>query len=129
MAREFAKDFYNSKQWKECRKGYKRLVHGLCERCGKPGDIVHHKIKLTPYNINNPEITLNWDNLELLCIDCHNREHMLKYGPTREDVMFSEDGDLVPSPLFEIDRAVVGDRAEGVRITHRFFYKGVWYKK
>lgn len=36
---------------------------------------MHHKKHLTPKNINDPEITLNWDNLELLCLDCHQKEH------------------------------------------------------
>ena len=56
----------------------------MCERCLEKGLInsgtkkqpleVHHKVRLTPENINNPEITLNWDNLELLCHDCHEEE-------------------------------------------------------
>lgn len=41
----------------------------------KPGDTVHHKIHLTPDNINDPEITLNYDNLMLLCRDCHAAIH------------------------------------------------------
>ena len=41
-------------------------------------DEVHHKIPLTPENIYNPEITLNWDNLELLCSSCHSIEHNKK---------------------------------------------------
>ena len=40
-----------------------------------PGEIVHHKIHLTPDNINVPEIALSWDNLELLCRDCHALAH------------------------------------------------------
>ena len=40
-----------------------------------PGTQVHHKIRLTPFNINNPEITLSYKNLELLCDDCHEKEH------------------------------------------------------
>ena len=100
MAREFAKNFYNSKAWKECREAYKRSVYGLCERClanGKyvPGDEVHHKIYLTPENIRDPNVTLNWDNLILLCASCHSKEHMSKYDVVREDVMFDENGDLV----------------------------------
>ena len=58
-------------------------------------DEVHHKIPLTPENIYNPEITLNWDNLELLCSSCHSIEHNKKYEAIREDVMFDENGDLV----------------------------------
>lgn len=41
----------------------------------KPGVIVHHKIHLTPENIYDRNIALSWDNLELLCRDCHDKEH------------------------------------------------------
>lgn len=53
--------------------------HYLCERCGEPAKIVHHKIWLTPKNIHEQSITLCWDNLEALCQDCHNKEHHLLY--------------------------------------------------
>ena len=102
MAQEWAQSFYASKAWKECREAYKQSVYGLCERCGQPGDEVHHKIYLTPTNINNPEITLNWDNLELLCLSCHNKEHISKYSPLVDGLEFDENGDLVrviDSPL------------------------------
>lgn len=100
MAREFAKPFYRSKAWQRCRESYIAKVHGLCERCeaqGRivPGKILHHKIYLTPENIHDPNISLNHDNLEFLCHDCHNREH-LGGGVTAEDVMFDEYGNLVP---------------------------------
>ena len=78
--KEYAERFYNSKAWKECRKAYRKKVGGLCERClaeGRisAGVIVHHKIYVTPENINRPDIILNPANLELLCRDCHAREH------------------------------------------------------
>ena len=102
MARDFAKKFYNSKKWKKCREAYKESKNGLCERCLKNGkymvgDEVHHKEYLTPDNINDPNITLNWDKLELLCQSCHSKEHMSKYDVVREDVMFDEKGDLIRS--------------------------------
>lgn len=108
MAREFAKSFYNSKAWKECREAYKRSVYGLCERClanGKyvPGDEVHHKIYLTPENIRDPNVTLNWDNLILLCASCHSKEHNEKYGPLQEGLLFDENGDLKPIPPISAD--------------------------
>lgn len=93
MAQEFAKKFYNSKQWIKCRKAYYIKVHGLCEKCGAAGDIVHHKEKLTQRNINNPEVTLNESNLELLCIECHNSEH--GQSVTAKGLMFDENGNLV----------------------------------
>ena len=102
MAREFSKKFYNSKQWIKCRELYKQSVNGLCERCLKRGkyvlgDEVHHKIHLSPKNINNPDITLNFDNLELLCASCHSLHHNSIYNATREDVMFDSKGDLIRS--------------------------------
>lgn len=80
MARDFAKDFYNSPAWKKCRVAYAKSVRNLCERClakgiYRPGVIVHHKKHLTPENIYNPAVCLNFDNLELLCRDCHAAEH------------------------------------------------------
>ncbi|QEK12590.1 HNH endonuclease [Crassaminicella thermophila] len=99
MAKEFAKAFYKSKAWKKCREAYIKSVYGLCERCGKPGYIVHHKILLTYQNINDPDITLNWENLEYLCQNCHNQEHHRNCKATREGLMFDGEGNLVQSPL------------------------------
>ena len=78
--KEFAKNFYNSTAWVRCRESLISQRRGLCEMClqkgiYKPGDTVHHKIHLTPDNINDPEITLNFDNLMLLCRDCHATIH------------------------------------------------------
>ena len=78
--REFAVPLYKSVAWQKCRAAYASSVGGLCERCLAkglivPGEIVHHKVYLSPDNINDPNITLNWENLELLCRDCHADEH------------------------------------------------------
>lgn len=43
-----------------------------------PGEIVHHKTPLTPENIHDERITLNPDNLELLCRECHEKAHGAK---------------------------------------------------
>lgn len=40
-----------------------------------PGTVVHHKIFLSPDNIGNPDITLGWGNLMLLCADHHAEAH------------------------------------------------------
>ena len=101
MAREFARKFYGSRAWKECRASYILSVNGLCERCLKagkyvPGDEVHHKIYLSPDNINNPDITLSFENLELLCSSCHSIEHNRKYKEiVREGLKFDDLGNLV----------------------------------
>ncbi len=100
MAKEYAHSFYNSKSWKECRASYITSVHGLCERCQekgiiKGGYIVHHKEYITPSNINNPEITLNHDNLEYVCEECHNKEHFRKHEAIREGLAIDEEGNIV----------------------------------
>ena len=91
--KDFAKAFYKSKRWQHTRRSYLEKVGGLCERCLKkglyrPAVIVHHKIYLDSSTINNPEIALNFDNLEALCRDCHADEHL--GGNTRYKV--NEDG-------------------------------------
>lgn len=77
---EYAERFYKSKAWQACRLAYAKSVGGLCEQCLKngqynPGVIVHHKIAITPENIKDPWITMDFNNLELLCRDCHAAQH------------------------------------------------------
>lgn len=87
MAREFSKGLYNSALWVKTRKAYFSYKHGICEKCGKPGEIVHHKIHLNARNINKPEITLSFDNLQLVCRECHESIHRPKES-TAEGTMF-----------------------------------------
>lgn len=80
MSREFARKFYSSKAWQDCRNNYSAMRGHLCENCLKrgiynPGEIVHHVIELSPLNISNPEVSLNFDNLCLLCRECHIEVH------------------------------------------------------
>ena len=74
------KGFYKTAAWKRCRAAYIKSVGGLCERCLAqgiitPGYIVHHKKYIDLANVTDPNITLSFDNLEYLCLDCHNKEH------------------------------------------------------
>ena len=100
MAKPYAKSFYNSSPWLRCRESYISKVHGLCEHCldrGEhiPGYIVDHIEEITPENINDPYITLNHDNLQYLCLACHNTK---TFGSGEEDVreglMFDSNGQL-----------------------------------
>ena len=98
MAREFAKAFYNSKEWQATRDLYIKSVDGLCENCLKkniyrPGKVVHHIVHLSPANINNPDITLNPKNFMLVCQDCHAELHA--DGPELR-YCFDEDGNVLP---------------------------------
>lgn len=91
--------FYKSKAWKEVRNYYFNLKHGMCERCRinkgiyVKGDIVHHKIHIKDedYITNNIKILLDINNLEVLCINCHNKEHF-KSSAIESNGEFDEQG-------------------------------------
>ena len=88
-------DFYKSKAWKSTRDAYMESQHHVCERCGRPAKIVHHRRYLDGDNVNDLEGTaLNWDNLEALCQECHNREHF-GVSPTATGLHFDRYGNLV----------------------------------
>ena len=87
--------FYQSKDWIKLTQIIKQSrinPNGflICSRCEKPivkayDAICHHKIYLTEDNVNDASISLNPDNVELLHIRCHNREHD-KLGYKRREV-------------------------------------------
>lgn len=105
MARQFARSFYHSKQWKQARDAYYRMAHGLCERCldkGRyaKGEIVHHVEHLTPANITDPSVTLGFDNLQLVCRECHAELHPETHLPSNlpaPRVAFDEEGNVIPA--------------------------------
>ena len=102
MAKEFAEKFYNSKAWKKCRAGYiaeRRMVDGgLCEECKEQlGYIVHHKITLTASNINDPDISLNFNNLKYDCKRCHDEEEQHAFiKKSKLLCTFDKDGQPIP---------------------------------
>ena len=75
---------------------------GLCEKCyekGKHilGEELHHKIWLTPKNINDKDITLNHSNLILLCRECHREAH----GDRKPaQYIYNDNGELIPNPKY-----------------------------
>ncbi|MER2058174.1 MAG: HNH endonuclease [Niallia sp.] len=96
-----AKKFYNSAAWKKCRISYiNSLLDELCEHCQfNLGYIVDHIEEINIHNIYDPMITLNHDNLQFLCLDCHNKK---TFGTPKEKMRtglsFNELGKLVYSP-------------------------------
>ena len=96
-APEQQRAFYHSSAWQKCRTAYIASVNRLCEQClakgiVNPGYIVHHKQHIDVDNIKDPEILLSFDNLEYLCLTCHNREHFKR--KRRYEVRV--DGSVVP---------------------------------
>ena len=84
-------NFYKSPAWLAARELKIVSVKSLCERCGQIGIEVHHKERLTIDNVNDSSISLNQDNLELLCRECHNKEHERFSNKVR----FDKDGNLI----------------------------------
>lgn len=81
--KKYAESFYKSRTWQSTREAYSKSVGYLCEDCLQhglvtAGEIVHHVKPITKDNIGNPDITLNWENLRLLCRPCHERIHRRK---------------------------------------------------
>ena len=94
-------EFYRSKAWEKLIATLKleRLdADGniICAYCGRPivrkyDCIAHHRIELTDDNVNDPTISLNPDNIDLIHFRCHNLIHRrfegfyqqvyLVYGP------------------------------------------------
>lgn len=99
MGKSVSGRFYHTKTWQNCRQSY-LVTHSLCERCLArglivPAKIVHHKTYLDDATVNIPELALNHDNLEALCMDCHNKEH---HGDEIEQRWnFNGEGELVVS--------------------------------
>lgn len=84
-------NFYKSAAWQLARNIKINATQGKCERCGGVGEEVHHQIRLTLSNLSDTSISLSQKNLELLCKDCHNKEHgRFK----KKENLFDEDGNF-----------------------------------
>ena len=102
--------FYQSKAWQDVRKTIWLRQNLLCNRCHRPvyvdgisdyipkgnrrTGIVHHKVYLTETNINDTSVSLDINNLEGLCKECHEKEHS-KGIAVRKDYYFDENGHLL----------------------------------
>lgn len=78
--KQYAERFYKSKTWQTTREAYSKSKNYLCEDCLErglitTGEIVHHVKPITQSNIADPDITLSWENLRLLCRPCHEKTH------------------------------------------------------
>lgn len=78
------KDFYHSRAWRKLSRLYMAEKNYICERCGAPAVICHHREYLNERN------ALDKHNLEALCFRCHNEEHF------SHAVKFNEAGDPLP---------------------------------
>ncbi len=97
MATDYAQRFYRSRAWRDTQAAYMASRHYVCERCGGLARIVHHKRYINAENVGDPAVTLDWANLEAVCIDCHNTEHMSAKNPAN-GTAFDKDGNIIKVP-------------------------------
>lgn len=93
--RKRQKKFYNSSEWKKVRDYIRNKYKMRCYKCNKliTGiSIVDHIIEISPDNYEDENITLNGDNLQLLCLKCHNTKTFGK--PLEFDLDEREDVNL-----------------------------------
>ena len=100
MAKDYAKKFYGSNKWQRCRGSFIAnrvdIDGGACEHCKiAQGYIVDHIVEITPENINNYMITLNHDNLQYLCLECHNKKTFKTLESIGDGLMFDSNGELI----------------------------------
>ena len=99
------KQFYKSRPWLRARKDYiaKRLAidGGICEACHEePGLIVHHyKVWLDDVNCNDPEISLNEENFQYVCLICHNKMRDPGNAPAGR-CLYGPNGEIIRNSLY-----------------------------
>ncbi|MDP4095462.1 hypothetical protein OIN60_01475 [Paenibacillus sp. P96] len=81
MARHaLLQNFYTSDKWRRFRLSLIAERGNRCAHCeniiARSIDIIgHHKVELTPELVNDHSVSLNPELVELICYDCHNKEH------------------------------------------------------
>ena len=85
--------FYRSAAWQQARLIKITSANGRCEKCGGVGEEVHHIIYVSPSNVNDLNVSLNQENLILLCKECHNKEHE-RFNKIKQK--FDGDGQITP---------------------------------
>lgn len=88
--KEQKRKFYDSKEWKVEREKIKRRDNYECQECKRQGRVTidtngysesakRKKIQLVVDHIKEledyPELALEEENLETLCVSCHNEKH------------------------------------------------------
>lgn len=88
---EQKRKFYDSGKWRTLSKKIKQRDNGECQECKRNGLVTlddknlqsetakRKKIQLVVHHIKelerHPELALDADNLETICVNCHNKEH------------------------------------------------------
>lgn len=75
------KSFYASSSWVNLRHLLIAERGPVCQQCGKlisnPLDLIGHHtpIEMTMENVHDANVSLNPDNIKIICRDCHDKDH------------------------------------------------------
>lgn len=88
MANDKYVRFYHSRAWQRARQMALTRDHYLCQVCYRQGRVtpartVHHIVHIK----DNWDKRLDLDNLETICLECHNQEHPEKGAKNKEQVL------------------------------------------
>lgn len=93
---EQKRKFYDSYAWRKLSKQIKERDNNECQECKRKGKVFidtneysesakRKKIQLVVHHIKelkyHPDLALEEDNLETICVDCHNKEHNRVFEP------------------------------------------------
>ena len=93
---EQKRKFYDSKEWKQLREERKKLDNYECQECKRNGLVridtneysekaKRKKIQLVVHHVkeleHHPEYALEIDNLETVCVSCHESKHERGFVP------------------------------------------------
>lgn len=94
---------YKTKQWGDISRIVRVRDMGRCQRCGRlivGRYIVDHIVELTDDNIGDMDVVFGLDNLQLLCIECHNIK-TAKYQKGIDEIVVN--GELVLANRHELN--------------------------
>ena len=91
------KEFYHSQAWQKISKLYLQSKFYICERCGGIAKICHHRNYISDDDVKKQYQSklYGFENLEALCMECHNKEHFKRASDDSREVIFSSAGDVV----------------------------------
>lgn len=110
--------FYSTDEWKDFRKNIITERGNKCTECGKDILIdkqlhVHHIKELTQENVNDYMISMNPDNVRIVCHECHNKIHeRFGYGYGNRKRKFDRDVYIIYGPPLAGKKTYVKDNME-----------------
>lgn len=110
--------FYSTDEWKDFRKNIITERGNKCTECDKDILIdkqlhVHHIKELTQENVNDYMISMNPDNVRVVCHECHNKIHeRFGYGYGNRKRKFDRDVYIIYGPPLAGKKTYVKDNME-----------------